>query len=162
LAVYQCPREKSTIPFRGSFIGHFHRYINSPAFFTTSDYRAKKTYVLSGCNPAVECLLPNPQNEAKTLNTQPQVVINLPPYPYLAFIQSRQTEGISDSSTVYCRGVLFGALCELGIQRSLATDAHVFRRAFAVVGRELGLDALTIKDMGRLAYVDRAERCAKS
>jgi integrase/recombinase XerC len=40
----------------------------------------------------------------------------------------------------------------------LKTNAHVFRRAFAVVGRELGLSDLTIKDLGRWNSVDMVQR----
>jgi site-specific recombinase XerD len=46
-------------------------------------------------------------------------------------------------------------------QTGLKTNAHVFRRAFAVVGRELGLDCLTIKDLGRWSSVDMVERYTK-
>jgi hypothetical protein len=46
-------------------------------------------------------------------------------------------------------------------QTGLKTNAHVFRRAFAVVGRELGLDCLTIKDLGRWSAVDMVDRYAK-
>ena len=49
----------------------------------------------------------------------------------------------------------------LGKETGLKTNAHVFRRAFAVVGRELGLDSLTIKDLGRWAAVDMVDRYTK-
>jgi len=38
------------------------------------------------------------------------------------------------------------------------TNAHVFRRAFAVIGREIGLSDLTIKDLGRWNSVDMVQR----
>jgi integrase len=43
-------------------------------------------------------------------------------------------------------------------QTGLKTNAHVFRRAFAVIGRELGLSDLTIKDLGRWNSVDMVQR----
>ncbi len=46
-------------------------------------------------------------------------------------------------------------------QTGLKTNAHVFRRAFAVIGRELGLSDLTIKDLGRWNSVDMVQRYTK-
>jgi integrase len=43
-------------------------------------------------------------------------------------------------------------------QTGLKTNAHVFRRTFAVIGRELGLSDLTIKDLGRWNSVDMVQR----
>jgi integrase len=43
-------------------------------------------------------------------------------------------------------------------QAGLKTNAHVFRRAFAVIGRELGLSDLTIRDLGRWSSVDMVQR----
>jgi hypothetical protein len=46
-------------------------------------------------------------------------------------------------------------------ETGLKTNAHVFRRSFAVAGRELGLDCLTIKDLGRWSSVDMVDRYTK-
>jgi len=72
--------------------------------------------------------------------------------------ESGKTSGSLFDLTTYGMQSFFSRLEK---QTGLKTNAHTFRRTFAVIGRELGLDSLTIKDLGRWSSVDMVDRYTK-
>jgi site-specific recombinase XerD len=70
-------------------------------------------------------------------------------------VESGKTSGSLFNFNTFGLQTFFRRLEE---KAGVKTNAHVFRRAFAVVGRELGLSDLTIKELGRWNSVDMVQR----